>query len=65
MTRAYTVSSLAALEVSHDALRAHLRRMLNLLAQVGGEQVATFKTYHDAKQALEIADHLAATGGQP
>jgi hypothetical protein len=65
MTRAYTASSLAALEASHDALRANLRRMLNLIAQIGGEDVATYKTYHDAKRALQTADHLAATGGEP
>lgn len=50
------------LTASHDALRANLRRMLNLLAHIGGEDVATFKTYHDAKQALTAADRLAGKG---
>jgi hypothetical protein len=47
------------LTASHDALRANLRRMLNLLAHIGGDDVATFKTYHQAKQALLAADRLS------
>jgi hypothetical protein len=50
------------LAVSHDTLRANLRRMLNLLAHIGGEDVAAFKTYHQAKQALLAADRLAEGG---
>ena len=52
------------LAVSHDTLRANLRRMLNLLAHIGGEDVAAFKTYHQAKQALLAADQLAGEGSR-